>query len=127
MIKIIEVEYSCSPGGIDEFEVYLNGDYIRGYLHLDQAIARAYELANEHGLDIHIHTLAHYHATYDFDDPDVTNELLQAVKRGVNIRMVTETDNLKDKENFINKNSGIINTLGSSDMTSNSIVINSFD
>ena len=68
MIKIIEVEYSCSPGGIDEFEVYLNGDYIRGYYHLDQAIARAYELANEHGLDIHIHTLAHYHATYDEDD-----------------------------------------------------------
>ena len=28
MIKIIEVEYSCSPGGIDEFEVYLNGDYV---------------------------------------------------------------------------------------------------
>ena len=68
MIKIIEVEYSCSPGGIDEFEVYLNGDYIRGYLHLDQAIARAYELANEHGLDIVVHTLACYHRIFDESD-----------------------------------------------------------
>ena len=65
MIKIIEVEYSCSPGGKDEFEIYLNGDYICGVYNPRDAITLAYDLAQEHGLDIHFHTLAHYHATYD--------------------------------------------------------------
>ena len=65
MIKIIEVEYSCSPGGKDEFEVYLNGEYCDGFYDILDAIDLAYLMANKHGLDIHIHTLAHYHATYD--------------------------------------------------------------
>lgn len=38
-------------------------------------------------------------AIYDIDDPGVTNEFIQAAKRGVKVRIVTDTDSMKSLEN----------------------------
>ncbi|GIW23347.1 MAG: hypothetical protein KatS3mg068_2354 [Candidatus Sericytochromatia bacterium] len=37
-------------------------------------------------------------AFYDIDDPEVTNAFIEAHKRGVKVRLVTDTDNLVSKE-----------------------------
>jgi hypothetical protein len=68
VIKIIEVEYSCSPGGRDMFEVYMDGAFCDSFYDIADACVLAYSLANEHKHDIYIHTLALYHHIFDNED-----------------------------------------------------------
>ena len=73
MIKIIEVEYSCSPGGRDMFQVYIDGNYCDGFYDIAEACQLAYHLANMYKYDITIHTLARYHYLFDDEDSSVSD------------------------------------------------------
>jgi hypothetical protein len=61
-LEILEVNYSCSPGGIDEFEVYSNqprnniSDLLFSSPKLEEAVKYCYNL----GKDFTVRTLAEW-------------------------------------------------------------------
>ena len=61
-IDINEIEYSCSPGGVDCWEVSENGDFLKGdFLTAIDAIGYVADLFHGQELNITIKSLEWYH------------------------------------------------------------------
>jgi hypothetical protein len=62
-LEIIEVEYSCSPGGVDEFEVYSTDerDCLDMPLFTSTSLVEAVQYCYNLGRDFTVRTLAEYH------------------------------------------------------------------
>jgi len=61
-LEIIEVNYSCSPGGVDEFEVYSTDerDLLDYPLYSSESLAKAVEYCYQLGKDFTVRTLAEW-------------------------------------------------------------------
>lgn len=65
MLKIYEIDYSVSPGGINSFEMY---DESGEYLYDFDNISQAHKFAEALKEDYTVHTLAHYHKEFEEDN-----------------------------------------------------------
>jgi len=61
-LEILEVNYSCSPGGVDEFEVYSNSprDNISNLLFTSPKLEEAVKYCYDLGRDFTVRTLAEW-------------------------------------------------------------------
>ena len=66
-LEIYEVEYSCSPGGIDKWEIVeVGGDYLRGdFDNADEAISYALMEFEGQELNLNVKSLKWYHANQE--------------------------------------------------------------
>lgn len=70
-LRIYEIDYSCSPGGINQFEVYndLDNDYDTqgNWLYSSTNLADACLFAYNEGCNFTVYTLSQYHKEFDMD------------------------------------------------------------
>jgi hypothetical protein len=68
-----EVEYSCSPGGIDKWEIVeVGGDYLRGdFDNADEAISYALMEFEGQELNLNVKSLKWYHANQEREEANV--------------------------------------------------------
>ncbi len=64
-LEIIEVEYSCSPGGVDTFEVYDRDDINSVLLYETESLTEAVTFCYNLGKDFTVRTLAQWHLMED--------------------------------------------------------------
>jgi len=61
-LEILEVEYSCSPGGVDLFEVYDKTDIpLSVPIYETESLTEAVQFCYNLGKDFTVKTLAEYH------------------------------------------------------------------
>jgi hypothetical protein len=60
-LEILEVEYSCSPGGIDTFEVYDKTNNSAHPIYETTVLTEAVQFCYNLGMDFVVRTLAEYH------------------------------------------------------------------
>jgi len=61
-LEILEVEYSCSPGGVDTFEVYDKSDIPLGVpIYETESLTDAVQYCYNLGRDFTVRTLAQWH------------------------------------------------------------------
>jgi hypothetical protein len=72
-LEIYEVEYSCSPGGIDKWEIVeVGGDYLRGdFDNADEAISYALMEFEGQELNLNVKSLKWYHANQEREGANV--------------------------------------------------------
>lgn len=70
-LRIYEIDYSVSPGGINSFEIYPDvdsSDDTLGYpLYETESIQDACKWAYDQGCNFTVYTLAQYHREFDMD------------------------------------------------------------
>jgi len=65
-LEILEVEYSCSPGGVDTFEVYDKSDIPLGVpIYETESLTDAVQYCYNLGRDFTVRTLAQWHQEMD--------------------------------------------------------------
>jgi hypothetical protein len=61
-----QIEYSCSPGGIDTWELLsLSGNYLGGWVDIRDAIYFINKKYGEYKIDLQINSLKNYHKQED--------------------------------------------------------------
>ena len=61
-LEILEIEYSCSPGGVDTFEVYDKTEIpLSVPIYETESLTKAVEFCYNLGKDFTVRTLAEYH------------------------------------------------------------------
>jgi hypothetical protein len=60
-LEILEMQYSCSPGGIDTFEVYDKTDISASPIYETTVLTEAVMFCYNLGMDFVVRTLAEYH------------------------------------------------------------------
>ena len=81
-LRIYEIDYSVSPGGINSFEVYpdLDNDYESGYpLYETESLADACLFAYNLGCNFKVYTLSQYHKQFEEDIYDTPAQPLTNV------------------------------------------------
>jgi hypothetical protein len=71
-LRIYEIEYSVSPGGINSFEIYndLDNDYETPYpLYETESLVDACNWAYNQGCNFTVFTLAQYNLEFNSDTP----------------------------------------------------------
>lgn len=64
-LKIYEIDYSVSPGGINQFEVYDENELLFSSTYLIDACLYAYGI----GRNFEVYTLAEFHKEFDLVNP----------------------------------------------------------
>jgi hypothetical protein len=61
-LTLSQIEYSCSPGGIDTWELYsVTGNLLGEWVDIKNAINYIYEEFSEHKIKLEINSLENYH------------------------------------------------------------------
>jgi hypothetical protein len=63
-LEILEMNYACSPGGVDTFEVYDGNDLIFDSTYLEEAVRFCYNF----GRNFKVYTLTAYFKEYGLVD-----------------------------------------------------------